>query len=277
MGELLQVETAQEALKNQEYTQALVALLFQLADDDFILAYRGSEWLGLAPHIEEDVAFSSMAQDMMGHAVMYYEMLEELGVGKADDLAQLREASAFRNAILVERQNGAGGYNDDPHYDWAYAIVRSYVYGLHKKVRLESLLKSSYAPLTLISRKMLTEHRYHLMHWQVWLKQLANSTPDARARLEAAIAKVWSDAGELSDLGPNAASITGFGLIEAEATLREVWLKETQAIFEAANLSWPGEPGAAKERGRAGEHTADLIQALATLSEVYRIDPAASW
>ncbi|MDR7315656.1 1,2-phenylacetyl-CoA epoxidase subunit PaaC [Brevibacillus nitrificans] len=277
MGELLQVETAQEALKNQEYTQALVDLLFQLADDDFILAYRGSEWLGLAPHIEEDVAFSSMAQDMMGHAVMYYEMLEELGVGKADDLAQLREASAFCNAILVERKNGNGGYNDDPHYDWAYAIVRSYVYGLHKKVRLESLLKSSYAPLTLISRKMLTEHRYHLMHWQVWLKQLANSTSDARARLEAAIAKVWSDAGELSDLGPNAAAITGFGLIAAEETLREAWLKETQAIFEAAGLNWPGEPGAAQERGRAGEHTADLTQALATLSEVYRIDPAASW
>jgi len=277
MGEFLQIKTAQQALKNQEYTQAAVDLLFQLADDDFILAYRGSEWLGLAPHIEEDVAFSSMSQDMMGHAVMYYEMLEQLGAGKADDLAQLRESGAFRNAILVERKNGLGGYNEDPHYDWAYAIVRSYVYGLYKKVRLEALLKSSYTPLVLGSRKILTEHRYHLMHWQVWLKQLANSTPEARGRLEAAIAKVWQDAGELSDLGPNADSIVRFGLIADEATLRQEWLATTQDLFQKAGLEWPGEPGAAPERGRAGVHTADLAQALATLSEVYRIDPAASW
>ncbi|MFD2370513.1 1,2-phenylacetyl-CoA epoxidase subunit PaaC [Brevibacillus sp. GCM10020057] len=277
MGELYQVETAQQALQNQEYTQALVDLLFQLADDDFILAYRGSEWLGLAPHIEEDVAFSSMSQDMMGHAVMYYEMLEQLGVGKADDLAQLRESAAFRNAILVERKNGTGGYNDDPHYDWAYAIVRYYVYGLYKKVRLEALQKSSYTPLTVSSRKMLTEHRYHLMHWQVWLKQLANSTPEARTRLEAAIAKVWQDAGELSDLGPNGDSIVRFGLIADEATIRQEWLATTKDIFQNAGLAWPGEPGTAPERGRAGVHTEDLAQALATLSEVYRIDPAATW
>lgn len=276
MGEF-RADTVEQAKQNQEYAQALTDLLFQLADDDFILAYRGSEWLGLAPHIEEDVAFSSMSQDMMGHAVMFYEMLEALGMGKADDLAQLREANQFRNAILVERKNGTGEYNDDPHYDWAYAIVRSYVYGLFKQVRLEALLASSYEPLAQISRKMLTEHRYHLMHWQVWLKQLANSTQTARHKLEAAIANVWADAGELSDLGPNGERIVRFGLIAGEELLRTKWLAKTEEIFKQAGLDWPGEPGAPKERGRGGEHTADLVKALLTLSEVYRIDPAASW
>ena len=61
------------------YKSALIALLYQLADDDFLIAYRGSEWLGLAPHIEEDVAFSSISQDTMGHAAMFYQLLEELG------------------------------------------------------------------------------------------------------------------------------------------------------------------------------------------------------
>ncbi|WP_019121583.1 1,2-phenylacetyl-CoA epoxidase subunit PaaC [Brevibacillus massiliensis] len=277
MGDMSRVETVEQAKQNQEYVQALMDLLFQLADDDFILAYRGSEWLGLAPHIEEDVAFSSMSQDMMGHAAMFYEMLEELGVGKADDLAQLREAKAFRNAILVERKNGIGEYNDDPHYDWAYSIVRNYVYGLHKLVRLEALINSSFAPLALVSRKMLTEHRYHLMHWQVWLKQLANSTDTARQKVEAAIAKVWADAGELSDLGPKAESIVRFGLIAGEDLLKQKWLTKTKEVFKGAGLEWPGEPGKPQERGRAGEHTADLVSALETLSEVYRIDPAASW
>lgn len=277
MADRVLVETAEQAKQNQEYAQALADLLFQLADDDFILAYRGSEWLGLAPHIEEDVAFSSMSQDMMGHAVMFYEMLESLGLGKADDIAQLREAKDFRNAILVERKNGAGEYNDNPHYDWAYAIVRSYVYGLYKQVRLEELQQSTYVPLVQVSRKMMTEHRYHLMHWQVWLNQLANSTKEARQRLEAAIAKVWQDAGELSDLGPSKEQIVRFGLIAGEEILRQKWLTKTREIFQSAGLKWPGEPGTASERGRAGEHTADLEQAVATLSEVYRIDPAASW
>ncbi|WP_400162541.1 1,2-phenylacetyl-CoA epoxidase subunit PaaC [Brevibacillus sp. TJ4] len=277
MADQARVETAEQAKQNPEYAQALHELLFQLADDDFILAYRGSEWLGLAPHIEEDVAFSSMAQDTMGHAVMFYEMLEQLGVGKADDLAQLRPASAFRNAILTERKNGSGDYNDDPHFDWAYAIARSYVYGVFKQTRLEALLHSSYVPLAQISRKMLTEHRYHMMHWQVWIKQLANSTQEARQRLEAAIDRVWGDAGELSDLGPHAEAIVRFGLVADEKKLRQEWLARTKDYFTQVGLVWPGEPGTPVQRGRAGEHTSDLEQALATLSEVYRIDPAASW
>ncbi|MGE5701026.1 MAG: 1,2-phenylacetyl-CoA epoxidase subunit PaaC [Clostridia bacterium] len=277
MVETTRVETAEQAKQNPAYAKALAELLFQLADDDFILAYRGSEWLGLAPHIEEDVAFSSMSQDMMGHAVMFYEMLQDLGLGKADDLAQLREAGEFRNAILVERKNGTGEYNNDPHYDWAYAIARSYVYGLFKQVRLESLLNSSYAPLTLVSRKMITEHRYHLMHWQVWMKQLANSTEDAHSRLQKALAKVWEDAGELASLGPDAAEIVRAGLITGEELLRQQWLNQAKEAFQAIGLAVPGEPGRPQQNGRAKEHTADLVQAVATLSEVYRIDPAASW
>ena len=78
---------------NADYKEALTSLLFQLADDDFLYSFRGSEWLGLAPHIEEDVATSSISQDSMGHAAMYYKLLEELGAGNADDLAHLRPAA----------------------------------------------------------------------------------------------------------------------------------------------------------------------------------------
>lgn len=271
------IEMVEQAKQNPDYANVLTELLFQLADDDFILAYRGSEWLGLAPHIEEDVAFSSMSQDMMGHAVMFYEMLEELGVGRADDLAQLREPEAFRNAILTERKNGEGNYLTDPHYDWAYAIVRSYIYGLFKQVRLDALAKSSYAPLVHASRKMKTEHRYHLMHWQVWMKQLANSTKEAREKLEAAVVKVWADAGELSSMGPNADAIVRFGLLAEEATLRSQWLAQTEAAFAQIGITMPGEPGLPQQKGRGGEHTDDLSNALQTLSEVYRIDPVANW
>ena len=82
--------------------------MFQLADDDLMYAFRGSEWLGLAPHIEEDVAFSSISQDSMGHAAMYYQLLEDLNAGNANDLAHSRPASERRNSILTERVNGEG-------------------------------------------------------------------------------------------------------------------------------------------------------------------------
>jgi ring-1,2-phenylacetyl-CoA epoxidase subunit PaaC len=271
------IETAEQAKQHPEYLAALKELLFQMADDDFILAYRGSEYLGLAPHIEEDVAFSSMSQDTMGHAVMFYEMLEELGAGRADDLAQLRKPEEFRNALLVERPNGTGHYINSPEYDWAYAIVRNYLYELFKQVRLEALADSSYLPLFQVARKMMTELRYHVMHWQLWLGQLANSTPEARERVDAAFAKVWADFGGVFALGPNAALIVKHGLIIDQATLITRFMEKAEKQFAKIGLIVPSTLEIPTLDGRAGEHTEELADALNTLSEVYRLDPATAW
>ena len=99
----------------------------------FYMHIVDSEWLGLAPHIEEDVASSSISQDSMGHAAMYYKLLEELGAGNADDLAHARPAEERKNSILAERVNGQGYYMETPEYDWAYAVVRNYLYTHSKK------------------------------------------------------------------------------------------------------------------------------------------------
>lgn len=271
------VETAEEAKQSPEYARALQELLFQVADDDYILAYRGAEWLGLAPHIEEDVAFSSMSQDMMGHAVMLYEMLEEIGAGKADDLAHMRKPDAFRNTILAERPNGTGDYADQPHYDWAYAIVRCCLYGMFKQIRLEALTHSSYVPLAQAAGKMQREHHYHLRYWQLWFNRLAGSTDDARARLNAALEQVWSDVGELFLLGRAAASIVNFGLIADEDDVSQRWMTAARSMLAANGIDWPGDWGVPAQKGREGQHTDDLAQAVSTMSEVYRLDPAANW
>ncbi|HAK99554.1 MAG TPA: phenylacetate-CoA oxygenase subunit PaaI, partial [Exiguobacterium sp.] len=154
-------------MTEQERT-ALASLLYQLADDDFLYAYRGSEWLGLAPHIEEDVASSSIAQDSMGHAAMYYQLLEELGEGNADALAHVRLAHERKNSILVERVNGPGYYMEKPEYDWAFAVVRNYCYTVAKKIRIDALKSSSYEPLAAAAVKINMELYYHLLHWQTW-------------------------------------------------------------------------------------------------------------
>ncbi|NMF01120.1 1,2-phenylacetyl-CoA epoxidase subunit PaaC [Aneurinibacillus aneurinilyticus] len=277
MVEGIRIATAEEAKENKQYLTSLQELLFQLADDDFILAYRGSEWLGLAPHIEEDVAFSSISQDTMGHSVMFYEMLEELEAGRADDLAHLRSPDAFRNAILVERVNGEGHYMEEPQYDWAYAIVRFYLYELFKLVRLESLHRSSYQPLAVIAQKMMTELRYHLYHWQVWMEHLVNGSEESCSKMKQALEKVWSDVSDLYTFGPKGEEMVRFGLIEGEALLAQRWMEKARQALESYGLTWPGKPEPAQLSGRAGQHTEEMVCAVATLSEVYRLNPAANW
>ncbi|MCR8641808.1 phenylacetate-CoA oxygenase subunit PaaC [Paenibacillus sp. N1-5-1-14] len=276
-NQIRKIESVNEATGQPEYTAALKELLFQLADDDFILAYRGSEWLGLAPHIEEDVAFSSMSQDMMGHAVMLYTLLEELGAGSSDDLAQLRSPEQFRNCILAERVNGTGGYMEQPHYDWMYAIVRFYMYGMYKQIRLDALLDSSFTPLAHLARKMITEHRYHMMHWQTWMKQLATSNEEATARMTQAVQSVWEDLDGLLSLGAHGDAFNKHGLIEAEEVMRERFNEKTQAAFAAFHIAWLGDPQVSQVNGRLGQHTEELASALTNISAVYKLDPTANW
>jgi ring-1,2-phenylacetyl-CoA epoxidase subunit PaaC len=258
--------------------QALIELLYSLADDDFILAYRGSEWLGLAPHIEEDVAFSSINQDMMGHAAIYYRILdEELKVGKADELSHLRKPEKFRNAVLLEEKNGTGTYLENPDYDWAFAVVRNYFYATHKKVRLESLRNSSFEPLAFAARRIATEHVYHLMHWEIWFKQLINSTEEARNRMLEAVHRSWAEMAGVLSLGPHHETMVVEGYIDAEEVLRNKWLKTISTALKNANISLNTEIGMKKGNGRQGEHTEDLKEAIETLAEVYAKDPVTGW
>lgn len=256
---------------------ALKALLFQLADDDFLMSFRGSEWLGLVPHIEEDVASSSITQDTMGHAAMFYQLLEGLDAGKADDLAHLRTAEERRNSILSERVNGEGYYMETPKYDWAYAVVRNYFYTQAKKVKIDSLRMSSYEPLSDIAVKMNMEIYYHLMHWKMWFEQLLSSTDDAKERMNKAIDLVVKDFGDMFSFGKDKEAIESFDFIAKEEELKNAWKAAVTPVFEKVGIGFPDIPETPELNGRNGEHTKDLDEAISTLSEVYRSDLAASW
>ncbi|EWG09082.1 phenylacetate-CoA oxygenase subunit PaaI [Cytobacillus firmus DS1] len=256
----------------------MTSLLYQLADDDFILAYRGSEWLGLAPHIEEDVAFSSISQDTMGHAAMFYQLLADLGEGNVDSLAHARKTSERRNAVLLELVNGPGHYLSSAQYDWAFAVVRNYFYTQAKKIRMDSLKNSSYQPLAEVALKVNMELYYHLLHWKTWFIQLMQAGGEARTRMEAAIGRVLADFEGVLNLGPLAKEMAEHGLIEKEEVLKQRWLFIMKPVFETVKLAVSEADLAMKTgNGRIGEHTADLDDALSTLSEVYNINPAASW
>ncbi|MGF6948298.1 ring-1,2-phenylacetyl-CoA epoxidase subunit PaaC [Neobacillus sp. B4I6] len=257
---------------------AIKELLFQLADDDFIHSYRGSEWLGLAPHIEEDVATSSITQDTMGHAAIFYQLLEELGEGNANQLAHDRPANARRNAIILELVNGPGYYMEEPDYDWAFAVVRNYFYTQAKMIKIQSLHSSSYEPLAEVAAKVQMELYYHLMHWKTWFVQLLGSGhEEAVSRMKAAIEKTLQDFQGVLSLGEHRNKIVQQGLIESEAVLLNKWNQAVAPVLKSVGLQGPIEVGMAQGDGRNGKHTEDLEKALETLSEVYASNKAASW
>jgi len=272
------VENAAAALAAPEYRNALVSLLYQFADDELVLGHRDSEWLGLGPHIEEDIAFASIAQDEVGHAALAFRFLEELGEGKVDDLAFLRPAADRRNAGLLEVPNGEGTYRVEPRFDWAFALARHLAYDLFDRVRLELLTRSSYQPLAQVAVKMQREEHYHLLHHRTWLRKLSHAGSEARERLEQGLARVWPEVDGLFTLGPTATAIAAQGILPATgAALRAAWAEQMATELGAVDLPWPGDPPPAPRDGRAGEHTPALGSLLDVMSEVYRTAPEARW
>ena len=265
----MRIDNAQDAKKNQEYCNALVDFLYQLADDEFILGHRISEWLGVAPDIEEDIAFSSLSQDEIGHATLYYNFLSELGEGRPDDLAFGRDSSKFRNARFLERPNG----------DWAHAIARGYLYDTYEAILVDILTHSNYVPLALGVAKVQREERYHFLHMDTWFERLAIAGGEAKGRLEKAIAEIWPDLFDLFSNGSYESTLHSTGIVPLTGgELYAKWEETVKGTFTELGLAWPGSPfKSGAQGGRKGEHSNDLVELLAVASEVYQTNPAANW
>lgn len=249
---------------------ALIDLLYQLADDELLTGHRNSEWLGVAPDIEEDVAFASIAQDEVGHATFFYGLLAQLGVGSEDALAFARPSSARRNAQFVERQNG----------DWAHTIVRQLFYDAFEQVRLEALSRSTFTPLALVAAKMLREEQYHLLHMETWFRMLALGGHASRSRLEAALIELSVTAVDLFHPGLYEDVLVSSGMFPVSgAELYATWSNRLHTFFSEVGLSWHPHPPTnnTNDSGRMGAHTSDLDALLTTMGEVYRLDPTTSW
>jgi ring-1,2-phenylacetyl-CoA epoxidase subunit PaaC len=169
-----------------ETREALAELVLSVADDEFVIGFWDSEWTGIAPMLEEDVATSSIAQDEIGHARALYELLATLTDDDPDRIAYGREPDGYRHAALLDHGRG----------DWAFSVARRHLYETADAVRLASLATSSYEPLALLAGKMRREETYHLLHADAWLQRLAGA-PDASGRLADALRSLWPDAQEV--------------------------------------------------------------------------------
>ena len=163
---------------------ALADLLRSMADEEFVIGFSDSEWTGIAPVLEEDVAMSSLAQDEIGHAAALYGLLAQRTGGDADAIAYDRPPEAYRHARLLDRGRG----------DWAMTIARRYLYETADAIRLEALAGGTWSPLAGLVGKLQREERYHRMHIAIWFDRLARAGGESRQRLTDALGTLAPDA-----------------------------------------------------------------------------------
>ena len=212
-------------------------LLLTLADDELIVGWRDSEWTGIAPTLEEDVAFSSIAQNEIGHARAMYELAAiELGTD-ADALAFDREPGEYACAPLVELRL---------LHDWALTIARRYLYEEADRVRIEALLHYPDAALAGLAAKIDREEVYHRLHAELWAARLRDEP-----RFEAAVAELWPYA--LGMLEPG----------QRDELARRVGRE-------------PASNGLSQEHER-GTHTDQFEPLWQEMTEVRRSAPGAAW
>lgn len=206
-----------------------LTLLMALADDELVIGHRHAEWTGWAPHIEEDLAFSSIAQDEMVHARLLYGLVAEM-IGKdEDELALGREPHEYRNAVLCER----------PNREWGYTIARQYLYDTADAVRMAALEASSWRELADLVKIIRLEERYHLDHARAWFRRLAEGPVTARQRLAEGVRAALGDAVELFEPLPGEEELVASGVLPrtSEEMLAE-WLADLGESLETAGLDW---------------------------------------
>jgi ring-1,2-phenylacetyl-CoA epoxidase subunit PaaC len=244
----------------------LEALLLSMADDEFVLGFWDSEWTGIAPLLEEDIAMSSLATDELGHARALYGLLGDLTGRDPDAIAYDRAPEEFRHVRLL----------DHPRTDWAFSMARRWLYDTADAVRLEALAASTYSPLADLVAKIRREERYHLLHVDAWLRRLATTPGEPRDRLSAALETLGPDATTVFSPLPGEAALVSAGVIAGSmASLADRWLAEATTILTSLALPVPAAE-VDLAGGRTG-HSAAFRWLWGEFTSVRRLDPAAAW
>ena len=249
-------------------TRAAVAeLLLTLADDEFVLGFWDSEWTGIAPMLEEDVATSSIAQDEIGHAKAWYELLAALTDDDPDRIAFGREPAAYRHAALMNY----------PRTDWAFTVARRFLYETADAIRLEALSRSSNAEIAGLAGKMRREETYHLLHWSAWVRRLAEGGQNTQARLVAALHRLWPDAEAIFTPLADEAALVQAGILPVGLNaMRTAWHKRVATELGSLGLARPATPAVVRADGRTAR-TDDFLWLWGEFTSVARSDPGATW
>jgi len=255
---------------SEDLKQPLVELILSIADDKFILGHRNSDWTGLAPILEEDIAFSSLSQDEISHATVLYQMAAGLVETTADKLAYGRKPEEYRCAQIVELSHD---------FDWAFSVCRDFFCDHFDYLRLSRLARSSYTPLAQVAARLVPEEEIHVHHIDTLMKRLGSGTKESHDRMQNALERLAPVASGLVE------PTKGSELLEKQdiypvtnPSMFEAWSKKIRQVADAANLKLSLRPMRPDEiGGRRGRHSSEFAALLDELTEVYRLEPEAAW
>jgi ring-1,2-phenylacetyl-CoA epoxidase subunit PaaC len=204
--------------------------LLGLADDELVLGWRDSEWTGIAPLLEEDVAFSSIAQNEIGHARAVYELIVGAD-GDADALAFDRKLEEYRCAPLVELHR----------LEWAHTIARRWLYEVCDEIRITALKDDSDAAVAGLAAKIDREEAYHRMHAEMWHDRLRDEP-----RFQAAVEELWPYALGVLPAELRGELVSRVGLDEVEAIERGTHTEELAPLWEEMTIVRRSAPAGAQ-------------------------------
>ncbi|PGH57966.1 phenylacetate-CoA oxygenase subunit PaaI [Azospirillum palustre] len=248
--------------------EALFGYTLRLGDTSLVLGHRLSEWCGHAPELEEDIALTNVALDLVGHARMLLTYAGELeGKGRDEDrLAYRRDVFDYRNHLLVEQ----------PNRDFGHTIVRQFLHDAWAVELYERLCGSTDATLAGIAAKAVKEARYHVRHSGDWLVRLGDGTDVSHAKVADALGRLWPYTGEMVERDEAEQALVAAGIAPDPAELKAAWTARVEAVLEEATLDRPAD-GWMQKGGRRGEHSEHLGYLLAEMQFLPRAYPDANW
>ena len=250
---------------NPEVRQALIHKLTALADDELVLGHRNSEWTGHAPILEEDIALANLAQDELGHALLWYGLVQGLDGSDPDELVYFRKPEAYRNVQLLELPKG----------DWAFTMLRQYLFDAYEYVNLARLAESSYTPLAETVAKIRKEEMFHLRHSHAWTERLGLGTSESNRRMQAALETLWPYAQQLFLSSPGEDSLIREDIVPDLAEVEAAWLAHVTPHLETSGLSLP--TSHTPQATSRAAHTDHLNSLLEDLQQVARLEPQGTW
>ena len=247
---------------------ALFEYLLRLGDDRLVLGHRLSEWCGHGPILEEDIALSNIALDLIGHATSLLALAGTVeGKGRNEDaLAYFREGVEFRNALIVELPNG----------DFGFTMMRQFLFDAFSVLMWDALSHANDERIAALATKSLKEDKYHLRHSSEWIVRLGDGTDESHSRSQAALDALWRYTGELFTPDAVDAAMRDAGIVVDFDALYSRWSAMVADVMQRATLAIPTN-AAMRKGGRIGKHTEHLGHMLTEMQIVARSHPGATW
>jgi ring-1,2-phenylacetyl-CoA epoxidase subunit PaaC len=246
----------------------LFEYVLRLGDTCLILSQRLGEWCGHGPILEEDIALTNFALDLLGHARFWLSYAAELeGAGRDEDqLAFLRDSGEFRNLLLVEQENG----------DFAETIARQFYFDTWYLAMLDKLRSSTDTRIRAIAEKAAKEVRYHLQRSTDWVIRLGDGTAESKRHMQGAIDLLWMYTGEMFAMDAIDQKMLDCGVGVDLSAMRDRWMEDVGKVLDQATLIMP--TGTWMQRGgKQGIHTERLGYILSEMQTMQRNYPGLQW